>query len=135
MTIVNDFSWQEETRISGNPKCICICIYRHTRCLFSASCWVFLFSFILEAVFSLPFRPLSSSVLYVTGLVTGFAGWLSPVCLLMVAGILYLYRHAKAQVALSLNLRFVVVIPVSLFSSSFANQATEVATIDAPSLI
>ncbi|CAM9488488.1 unnamed protein product [Ectocarpus sp. 13 AM-2016] len=44
-----------------------------------------------------------SSVLYVTGLVTGFAGWLSPVCLLMVAGILYLYRQAKAQVALSLS--------------------------------
>ncbi|CAN0089415.1 unnamed protein product, partial [Ectocarpus sp. 12 AP-2014] len=38
-----------------------------------------------------------SSVLYVTGLVTGFAGWLSPVCLLMVAGILYLYRQAKGQ--------------------------------------
>lgn len=41
-----------------------------------------------------PFPP---SVLYVTGLVTGFAGWLSPVCLLMVAGILYLYRQAALR--------------------------------------
>ncbi|CAM9778554.1 unnamed protein product, partial [Discosporangium mesarthrocarpum] len=32
------------------------------------------------------------SVLYVSGLVASSAGWLSPVCLLMVAGILYLYR-------------------------------------------
>lgn len=35
---------------------------------------------------------MAHSVLYVSGLVTGFAGWLSPVCLMMVAGILYLYR-------------------------------------------
>lgn len=33
------------------------------------------------------------SVLYVSGLVTGFASWLSPLCLLIVAGILYLYRY------------------------------------------
>ncbi|CAN0118008.1 unnamed protein product [Scytosiphon promiscuus] len=46
-----------------------------------------------------------SSVLYVTGLVTGFAGWLSPVCLLMVAGILYLYRfiYGEAISALPMN--------------------------------
>eukprot|EP00752_Nemacystus_decipiens_P004270 g3901.t1 len=46
-----------------------------------------------------------SSVLYVTGLVTGFAGWLSPLCLLMVAGILYLYRfiYGEAISALPMN--------------------------------
>ncbi|CAM9303933.1 unnamed protein product, partial [Choristocarpus tenellus] len=33
-----------------------------------------------------------SSVLYVSGLVTTSASWLAPFCLLIVAGILYLYR-------------------------------------------
>lgn len=42
--------------------------------------------------------PFVCSVLYVTGLVTGFAGWLSPVCLLIVAGILYLYRQVERAV-------------------------------------
>ncbi|CAM9832328.1 unnamed protein product, partial [Phaeothamnion confervicola] len=46
-----------------------------------------------------------SSVLYVSGLVTTRAGWLSPVCLLVVAGILYLYRYiyAEAISALPMN--------------------------------
>ncbi|CAM9785298.1 unnamed protein product [Chrysoparadoxa australica] len=46
-----------------------------------------------------------SSVLYVSGLVATSAGWLSPVCLLIVAGILYLYRHiyGEAISALPMN--------------------------------
>ncbi|CAB1120890.1 CAT [Ectocarpus sp. CCAP 1310/34] len=50
-------------------------------------------------------EKLGECVLYVTGLVTGFAGWLSPVCLLMVAGILYLYRfiYGEAISALPMN--------------------------------
>ncbi|KAG5191738.1 amino acid permease-domain-containing protein [Tribonema minus] len=46
-----------------------------------------------------------SSVLYVSGLVTSSAGWLSPVCLLMVAGLLYLYRfiYGEAISALPMN--------------------------------
>lgn len=46
-----------------------------------------------------------SSVLYVSGLVTTNAGWLSPVCLLIVAGILYLYRfiYGEAISALPMN--------------------------------
>eukprot|EP00612_Vaucheria_litorea_P000521 CAMPEP_0171454210 /NCGR_PEP_ID=MMETSP0945-20130129/1591_1 /TAXON_ID=109269 /ORGANISM="Vaucheria litorea, Strain CCMP2940" /LENGTH=392 /DNA_ID=CAMNT_0011979195 /DNA_START=44 /DNA_END=1219 /DNA_ORIENTATION=+ len=46
-----------------------------------------------------------SSILYVSGLVSASAGWLSPVCLLIVAGILYLYRfiYGEAITALPLN--------------------------------
>ncbi|CAN0289149.1 unnamed protein product [Ascophyllum nodosum] len=47
-----------------------------------------------------------SSVLYVSGLVTACASWLSPVCLAMVAGILYLYRrfiYGEAISALPMN--------------------------------
>ncbi|CAM9516623.1 unnamed protein product, partial [Ascophyllum nodosum] len=46
-----------------------------------------------------------SSILYVSGLVTGSASWLSPICLAMVAGILYLYRfiYGEAISALPMN--------------------------------
>ena len=68
-------------------------------------------------------RPFSPSVLYVTGLVTGFAGWLSPVCLLMVAGILYLYRQVQASVACAVFVLDTWFAPVVfLYTSKYSRQ-------------
>ncbi len=50
-------------------------------------------------------NDITSSCLYVSAICTVYAGWLSPVCLLIVALILYLYRKVYAEVgdALPLN--------------------------------
>jgi len=50
-------------------------------------------------------NDITSSCLYVSAICTVYAGWLSPVCLLAVAGILFLYRKVYAEVgdALPLN--------------------------------
>jgi len=50
-------------------------------------------------------NDITSSCLYVAAIVATFAGWLAPVCLLIVAAVLYLYRQVYAEVvgALPLN--------------------------------